>query len=71
MKRYAGLGALGLLALALTSCQAAIHSTATDAVRVACRSFEPITYSGSGDEPETVLQIQAHNRVYLELCGDP
>lgn len=58
-----------MLLLALTSCQMTA-STGTDAVRVVCQGFGPITYSSSGDEPETVAQIRAHNAAWLELC-DP
>jgi hypothetical protein len=33
-----------------------------------CKVTQPITYSSSGDTPETISQIKAHNRVYEELC---
>lgn len=63
--------ALGLLVLLLVGCApktAAI--TGTDAVRVACEAFRPITYSSSGDTEQTRKEIAAHNRVFVELCTD-
>lgn len=66
--RYAGLGAL---LLALTSCQMTAGSTGTDAVRVVCQGFGPITYSSSGDTAETVRQVRAFNAAWLELCEAP
>src|SRR5690606_32905305 len=64
--------ALGLLVMLLAGCQMMMTpTTATtggDAVRVACGAFTTITYSSSGDEPETVAQIRSHNAAYLALC---
>jgi len=55
----------------LTACETGSTATsASDAVRVACMSFEPITYSSSGDTAETISQVQAHNRAFVELCPD-
>ena len=57
----------------LTACQSMMtSSTATeinDAMRVACESFEPITYSSVNDTKETVKHIREHNAAWVELCG--
>lgn len=48
------------------------HGTATreiDPALVACASFSVITYSRLSDTEETIIQIQAHNAAYEELCG--
>jgi len=63
--RYAG---LGLLLLALTSCQMTGATTGTDAVRVVCEGFSPITYSSSQDSAATIREIRAHNFAWTELC---
>ena len=65
--RYAG---LGLLLLALTSCQmtASTATSGADAVRVACEGFGPLTYSSSQDSAATIREIRAHNSAWLELC---
>ena len=62
--------ALGLLVMLLAGCQmtASTATSGADTVRVACEAFTTITYSSSGDEPETVAQIRRHNAAYLALC---
>jgi hypothetical protein len=35
-----------------------------------CKVTQPITYSSSGDTPETISQIKAHNRAWTAVCGD-
>lgn len=33
-----------------------------------CLNAGPITYSASGDTPDTQRQIREHNAVYVRLC---
>jgi hypothetical protein len=43
-------------------------SVTTDATRVACQSFDPITWSAK-DTAVTVAQVKEHNAVGKALCG--
>jgi hypothetical protein len=36
-----------------------------------CKVTQPITYSSSGDTPETISQIKAHNRAWEAVCDQP
>ena len=60
--------ALGLLVMLLAGCQMTGATTGTDATRVVCQGFGPITYSSSLDSPATIREIRAHNFAWTELC---
>lgn len=55
-------------ALTLTSCQT-MDISGPDPDLVACRSFEPVTWSAT-DTPETIKQIKAHNAAWMAVCGE-
>lgn len=40
----------------------------TQYVDTSCTAFKPITYSASGDTPDTKLQIKEHNAAWAALC---
>lgn len=62
--------ALATLALMLAGCQMVGATTGTDVTRVACLSFEPITFSSSQDSEETRRQVISHNAAWTALCDD-
>ena len=33
-----------------------------------CEAFRPISYSASGDTPETVAEVRSHNRAFTAIC---
>lgn len=51
--------------LAVAGC-ATTHTTAT-AVKTLCTPWRAITYSGTGDTPQTVRQIRVHNKTGQNL----
>jgi len=55
-------------ALILTSCQTT-GTSGPDPELVACRSFEPVTWSAT-DTPKTIKQIKAHNAAWAAVCGE-
>jgi hypothetical protein len=58
-----------VVTLTLSGCATTTGISATSAVTsVACRSFQPITWS-SRDTDETILEVKAHNAVWSELCN--
>lgn len=57
---------LGILPACSTMTTAS--SAPTNATKVACQSFAPITWSGK-DTPQTVVQVKEHNAAGKELCG--
>jgi hypothetical protein len=57
---------LPLSAILLSSCATTGSSVPTD--RVACRSFEPIYWSGK-DTPKTIAQVKEHNAAGKAVCG--
>jgi hypothetical protein len=59
-----------VLAASLTACSVT-STTETGEAEVACKVFAPITYSSSGDTPETISQIKAHNRAWEAVCDQP
>ena len=64
---------LAVLSL-LAGCEAirTIPTTETES-RIAadvCRVWHTITYSGSGDTAETILQVRANNAARAAYCGD-
>lgn len=68
LKKLAGLA----LVLALTTSCTTIPGTATTgdaAARVCCMAFNPLTYSGEKDTPETILGVRRHNAAYSALCN--
>lgn len=67
-KRRSGLAALLAAALILTSCQTT-GTSGPDPELVACRSFEPVTWSAK-DTPETIKQIKAHNAAWAAVCEE-
>ena len=66
--RSARLSAALLLAASLTACSVT-GTTETEKAEVACTVFTPITYSSDGDTKQTISQIKAHNRAWVEVCG--
>lgn len=58
---------LVLLATLLASC-ATTTGSSVQVTKVACGSFEPITWSAK-DTPATVLQIKEHNAAGKAICG--
>lgn len=68
MKQSAALVLLVVLSgMILTACETI---PTTETTRVACESFEPISYSAKHDTAETAKQVRAHNAAWAELCGN-
>ena len=63
------LSAALLLAASLTACSVT-STTETGKAEVMCQVTQPITYSSSGDTAQTISQIKAHNRAWVEVCGE-
>jgi len=61
-----------ILPFILTGCASLTNSSARtsapNATRVACQSFQPI-YWGKGDTDKTVAQVKEHNAAGKALCG--
>jgi len=53
----------------LTACSltGATATTESDALRLACQAFAPITFSASQDSAETIAEIREHNAAYDAL----
>lgn len=61
--------AIPLLAILTASCATTtVSSVKTDATKVACQSFEPISWSAK-DTAMTVAQVKEHNAAGKALCG--
>lgn len=71
--RLPRLGTLGLLCALLSlpilsGCvTTTVSNVKTDSVRVACQSFEPITWSAK-DTDKTLAQIKEFNAAWVALC---
>lgn len=59
-------GVMLAVALMLTSCQTT-NSSGPSPELVACRSFEPVTWS-EDDSPQTIREIKEHNAVWVAVC---
>lgn len=59
-------GAMLVAALMLISCQTTT-SSGPDPSLVACRSFEPVTWS-EDDSPQTIREIKEHNAAWKAVC---
>lgn len=68
LARLANLLMLLLLATVIAGCKTTDSAGATDAVRVACQSFQAIYWS-KNDTPETVKQVKEHNAAGKAICG--
>ena len=62
-RHYLLLTALILLP-SLAACQTSMTATA---VKTVCSPWRAITYSGTGDTPQTKRQVQVHNRTGQNL----
>jgi uncharacterized lipoprotein YajG len=69
-RRLSTLVPLLLLAACATTDTSGIDAAAALTVARVCTAFPAITYS-SQDTPETVAQVQAHNRAHDALCPTP
>lgn len=67
MMRLNGLKLLEVLSITmLTACETMqTTETITDS---SCEAFDTITFSASGDTPETIRQIRGHNAAYRAVC---
>jgi len=45
-----------------------VEQSANEIIAEVCKTFQPIRYSRT-DTPDTIDQVQAHNRAWIELCG--
>ncbi len=59
---------LKLLVLALVMILAACKTTPPIVTDVSCVAFGEITYSASGDTPQTIAEIRQHNAAWRALC---
>ena len=59
---------LGTMLISLTACTTLSTGTPPAVIDTSCSAFKPITYSASQDTPETVSEVQAHNRAFTALC---
>lgn len=69
MSAWLRLTTLVLTPMLLTGCLTLSTETTPVVVDTACTAFAPITYSGTGDTPQTVDEIKAHNRAWLAICS--
>ena len=35
-----------------------------------CRAFEPISFDGEEDTPDTIKEIREHNAAWRAICGE-
>lgn len=57
-----------LMLMTLPGCMTLTTATTPIVVDTVCDAVTPLTYSTSGDTPETVAGIKGHNRVMKALC---
>jgi len=53
--------------LIMVGCTMTTGTSGPDPELVACRSFEPVTWSAT-DTPETIRQIKEHNAAWAAVC---
>ena len=45
-----------------------VEQSADEIIAEVCKTFQPIRYSRT-DTPDTIDQVQAHNRAWVQLCA--